>query len=149
MKKPIYKEKLRECGLRVTPQRLAVLEAVEVLNNHPTAEEVTQFIHKNHPYIASGTVYKTLETLVEKDIIKRVKTDRDIMRYDSVTIWHHHLYCAYSERIEDYYDDELNHLLEDYFNRKKIEGFDIEEIKLQIIGKFPECNQEKHKRRKN
>ncbi|MBE0677126.1 MAG: transcriptional repressor, partial [Bacteroidales bacterium] len=69
-----YRIKLRERGLKVTPQRLAVFEAVDMLHDHPTAEEVGQFIRKKYPDIATGTVYKTLETLVEKDILKRVKT---------------------------------------------------------------------------
>jgi len=49
---------------------------------------------------------------------------------------HHHLYCAESERIEDYDDTELNTLLKDYFIHKQIPGFEIQDIKLQIIGKF-------------
>ncbi len=141
--------RLKKSGLRITPQRMAVLEAVECLQNHPTAEDVIQFIRLKNPDIATGTVYKTLDTLVEKEIIKRVKTERDTMRYDSVTAWHHHLYCIYSERIEDYYDDELNRLLTEHFRKRRIEGFDIEEIKLQIIGKFPECNPDKHNKSKN
>lgn len=125
---------------------MAVLEAVNVLGNHPSADEVSQYIRQNHPNIATGTVYKTLDTLVEKGIIRRVKTEHGILRYDPVTASHHHLYCAVSERIEDYNDDELNRLLEEYFTRKKIRGFSIDEIRLQIIGRFPECDPEKHKR---
>jgi len=49
---------------------------------------------------------------------------------------HHHLYCSESDRIEDYVDDDLNTMIEEYFKQKKISGFQIEDIKLQIIGKF-------------
>lgn len=139
-----YKIILKKMGLKVTPQRLAVLQAVTTLHSHPTADEIGQFIRKEYPNIGTGTVYKTLDTLVEKGIIRRVKTDQGLLRYDPVTKSHHHLYCAISERIEDYYDEELNTMLEDYFRRKKIRGFDIEEIRLQIIGRFPECDPEKH-----
>lgn len=145
MKTSDYETKLKECGLKVTPQRLAVLEAVTVLLDHPTADEIGQFIRKKYPNIGTGTVYKTLDMLVEKGIIRRVKTERGLLRYDAITESHHHLYCAISERIEDYYDDDLNKLLEDYFSRKKINGFHIDEIRLQIIGRFPECDIEKHK----
>jgi len=131
-----YKTELRERGLKVTPQRLAVLEAVNILHDHPTADEVGSFIRKMYPNIATGTVYKTLETLVDKDIIIRVKTDRDIMRYDAVTKLHHHLYCKDSGQIKDYFDDELNRILKDYFKKNKIKKFRIEEIKLQITGSF-------------
>ncbi len=130
------KEKLKEAGLKVTPQRLAILEAVYRLNNHPTAENITQYIREAHPSIATGTVYKVLETLVDNHLINKVKTDRDVMRYDGVMDRHHHLYCSESDRIDDFQDDELDRMLEDYFQQKEIPGFKIEEIKLQIKGKF-------------
>jgi Fur family transcriptional regulator, peroxide stress response regulator len=127
---------LKEKKLKITPQRIAVLEAVIELGNHPTADNITESIKTNHPNIAVGTVYKTLETFVENGIVKKVKTDRDIMRYDAILEKHHHLYCVKSDRIEDYYDDELNQLIEKYFKKKKIKNFNIEDIKLQIIGNF-------------
>ena len=136
MNSTVLKDRLIENGLKVTPQRIAVLEALYSLNNHPAAEKVIDFVRKNHPHIATGTVYKVLETLAEKNIIKRVKTDKDVMRYDAILNKHHHLYCSKSDRIEDYFDENLDSLLKNYFRKKKILGFKIEEIKLQINGKF-------------
>jgi len=127
---------LSEKNLKVTPQRLAVLEAIRKLKNHPTAENVIDFIRKNHPNIALGTVYKVLDTFVEKHIIKKVKTDKGIMRYDGVMENHHHLYCEESDRIEDFFDEKLNNIIDDYFKNKKIPNFKIKDVKLQIIGKF-------------
>jgi Fur family transcriptional regulator, peroxide stress response regulator len=127
---------LKKAGLKITPQRIAVFEAVIELKNHPTAEQVIDFIKANHPNIATGTVYKTLDTFVEKGMIKKVKTDRDIMRYDAMTDPHHHLYCAKSDRIEDFNDPDLQKLIEKWFETHKIPGFAIEDIKLQIIGEF-------------
>jgi len=123
-------------GLKITPQRITVLEAVMKMNNHPTADHIIEYIQKNHPNIAIGTVYKILETFVDKKLIKKVKTDKDIMRYDAVMDKHHHLYCAESDKIEDYFDEKLDKLLEDYFTKKNIPDFQIDDIKLQIIGKF-------------
>lgn len=130
------KNKLIVKGLRVTPQRLSIFGAIIKLNNHPTAEEIIGFIKKNHPNIATGTVYKVLDTLVENALIRKVKTDRDIMRYDAVMENHHHLYCSESDRIEDYNDEELNKIIAEYFENMGIPDFRIEDIKLQIIGKF-------------
>ena len=128
--------RLAEAGLKVTPQRVAVLEAVILLKNHPSAEGVIDFIREHHPNIATATVYKILDALVENNLIKRVKTERGIMRYDAVMESHHHLYCSDSERIEDYSDNDLTILLNDYFKKKEIPGFRVEDIKLHIIGKF-------------
>jgi Fur family transcriptional regulator, peroxide stress response regulator len=130
------RNKLIEKRLKVTPQRIAILEAIVQLNNHPTAENIIEFIRKNHPNIATATVYKVLDALVENRIIKKVKTEKDIMRYDAFLENHHHLYCSDSDRIEDYLDEELNEILEKYFERKGIPDFKIEDIKLQILGKF-------------
>lgn len=115
---------------------MAVLEAFRHLANHPAADKIIEFIRKNHPNIATGTVYNTLETFVEKGIVKKVKTDRDVMRYDHIVDQHHHLYCSESDRIEDYFDDELNGIIQEYFEKKEIPNFEIEDIKLQIRGKF-------------
>jgi len=127
---------LKDCGLKVTPQRIAVFDAVINLNNHPTAENITEFIKTNHPNIATGTVYKTLETLIICGIIKKVKTDSDVMRYDAIIEKHHHLYCFESDRIEDFFDEDLDRIIEEYLKKKKIPNFKIEDIKLQIIGRF-------------
>ena len=133
------RERLSEKGLKITPQRIAILEAINELDGHPTAENIIEFIRRNHPNVAIGTVYKVLETLIENDLIKKVTTDRNIMRYDGVMTDHHHLYCAECDKIRDYIDDELNQLLKDYFSNKDIEGFHPGEFILQIKGTFDEC----------
>jgi len=123
-------------GLKVTPQRLVIIKALFEIQNHPTADIVIDFIKKNHPNIAVGTIYKTLETFVEKGIIKKVKTEKDIMRYDVETKSHHHLYCDECDYIENYFDEELDSLLKDYFSKKDLHQFDIKEINLQIVGNY-------------
>ena len=129
-------EMMNKKGLRITPQRLAVLDTVRELKSHPTAENVLDYIKSHHPNIATGTVYKTLDTFVKKGIIKKVNTEKNIQRFDSVLEKHHHLYSPSTDRIEDYFDDELDNIIKEYFIKKKIKGFKIEEIKLQINGKF-------------
>jgi Fur family transcriptional regulator, peroxide stress response regulator len=130
------RNKFSEKGLKITPQRLVILEAIYKLNNHPTADCIIEYVRELHPNIAIGTVYKVLDTLVENGLIRKVKTDKDIMRYDAILEKHHHIYYTDSDRIEDYFDDELNEMLEKYFKEKKIPDFKIEDIRLQIIGKY-------------
>lgn len=130
------RNKFAEKGLKITPQRVVILEAIYILNNHPTAENIIEYIRESHPNIATGTVYKVLETLVENGLIKKVTTDKDIMRYDGIIENHHHLYCSECNLIEDYNDEELDKLLHNHFKNKNIKGFKIEDIVLQIRGTF-------------
>ena len=136
MKREEHSIDLKDSNLKVTPQRIAVLEALNKLRDHPTADKIKEYVVKNHPNIAVGTIYKTLETFVEKGLVKKVKTEQDVMRYDAILDKHHHLYCEDTERIEDFFDDKLNAMLEDYFKKKKIPNFKVKDIKLQIIGTF-------------
>ncbi len=133
------RSKLSERGIKITPQRIAILEAVYKSNNHPSAEDIIEYIKDSNPNIAKGTVYKVLETLVLNDLIRKVKTDKDIMRYDGIVENHHHLYCSKCDLIEDYKDAELDNILKDYFKDRSIEGFRIEEIILQVRGTFDKC----------
>lgn len=128
--------KLSEKGLRVTPQRIAILGAIIKLDNHPTAENIIEYIKKNHPNISVGTVYKVLDSFVENSLLKKVKTESGIMRYDPLLANHHHLYCEKTDRIEDFKDEKLDELINAYFNKKGIENFKIQDIKLQITGTF-------------
>jgi Fur family peroxide stress response transcriptional regulator len=136
MKKEKHGIDLKDSNLKVTPQRVAVLEALNNLKDHPTADKIKEYVVKNHPNIAVGTIYKTLETFVEKGLVKKVKTEKDVMRYDAILDNHHHLYCEATERIEDFFDNQLNEMLEEYFKKKRIPNFKVKDIKLQIIGTF-------------
>ena len=130
------RDQLAESGLKVTPQRIAVYDALLNINDHPTAEMIKEYISKKNPSISQGTVYKTLEAFVDKGLITKVKTENDIMRYDPVIKKHHHLHDQKTDSIYDYYDDELNQLIYNHLKKKKIKNFKVEDIKLHIIGEL-------------
>jgi Fur family peroxide stress response transcriptional regulator len=129
-------EKLKQKGLRITPQRVAIFEAIIKLKNHPTADNIVGYIKKKHPNISTGTVYKVLDSLIENDLLKKVKTENGVMRYDPFLTNHHHIYCADADRIEDFEDAELDKLITNYFEIKKIKNFKIQNINLQITGTY-------------
>jgi len=128
---------IQQTGLKVTPQRVSVIQALDTLN-HPRAEEIYREVSLQIPGLSPTTVYNTLEALVVHNLVRKVLTDADVMRYDAVHEHHHHLYCIQSDRMDDYFDPELDQLLQQYFDRKKISGFRLKEIKLQLMGEFDE-----------
>ncbi len=134
------RELIASRGLKVTPQRVIVLHSLHRLRSHPAAENLIEYIRSEQPNIAIGTIYYILETFTEKGLIRKVKTERDVMRYDAILDKHHHLHYTDSDRIADYYDEDLNIILEKYFKQKKIPNFKIEEINLHITGHYADSN---------
>jgi len=131
------KSRLMDKGLKVTHQRLSILEAIFALDNHPTADQIIEHLKPNNPALATGTVYKVLDTLVENGLVTRVKNDKDVMRYDAdVDNQHHHVYCSDCDVIMDYESKELDDMLREFFSKNGIDNFEIDGIKLQIHGKF-------------
>ena len=130
------REKLKSKGLKITPQRISVLEAIYTLQDHPAAEQIIDFVHQKNPNIATGTVYKTLDTLVKNGVITKFRTEGEAARYDCILTHHHHLFSSDSDHIEDYENEKLDRLLSDFFKEHSIPNFEIKSIKLQIKGRF-------------
>jgi Fur family ferric uptake transcriptional regulator len=84
---------LREHGVQVTAQRLAVLRAVEA-RPHGTADEIAEEVRADIGAISRQAVYDALGVLVEKGIIRRVQPAGSPALYeDRVSDNHHHLIC--------------------------------------------------------
>lgn len=130
------REMITDAGLKITPQRLIVLKSLIEMNNHPSADQILSYVRRINPDISTGTVYHILEVFAEKGVIKRIKTEDGIQRYDAIRSDHHHIYCTDTNKIEDYYDKELSILLRQHFSKRGIQGFDIEEISVNIKGKY-------------
>ena len=95
---------LREHGLQVTYQRLAIYQALCHTHDHPSAEAVYQKVRKRFPMISLGTVYKTLERFYNVGLIERVSPMTDVARYDATVDPHHHAVCVNCQAILDVMD---------------------------------------------
>ena len=92
---------LREHGLQVTYQRLAVYQALYFTKEHPNAETIYQQVRKRFPMISLGTVYKTLERFHEVGLIRRVSPLTEVARYDAKTSPHVHMVCLECQSVQD------------------------------------------------
>jgi len=136
MKQDNIGNRLKNNGLRVTPQRRAVLEALLQNKNHPDADALVTIVREQHPNIAVGTIYHILDNLVQKGIINKVQTEQNVVRYDAMVEPHIHLYSKEENRIEDFMDEELLALIKEHLKKKEIKNFSIKDINLQLIGAF-------------
>jgi Fur family transcriptional regulator, peroxide stress response regulator len=103
-----FYDKCRQSGLSVTPQRLAVYEALINDEKHPNPNTIYKRVISDFPMISFATVYKTLETFEQKKIISKVTTLHNTLRYDPITEQHHHIICTKCKKIFDLQSDKLN-----------------------------------------
>lgn len=94
-------DRLRESGYRLTPQRVAIIQALLERPDHPSAEDLYRQVSAHFPMISLATVYKTLETL--KDLGEAAEiTLADRVRYDGNTRPHVHLVCEKCHSVTDW-----------------------------------------------
>ena len=78
-----FKNLLKEKGLKMTRQRLVVLEALaDCPQQHLTAEEIYERVKAANPDIGLATVYRTVQLLVELDLIERINLDVGFVSYE-------------------------------------------------------------------
>jgi Fur family peroxide stress response transcriptional regulator len=94
-------EKFRHLGIKLTPQRLAVLQYLEGNKDHPSAEDIYRVLHKRFPTMSLATVYNALSTLKEKGGVLELTLDPERKRYDPDIRHHDHLICRSCRRIVD------------------------------------------------
>ncbi|RIJ37042.1 Fur family transcriptional regulator [Pontibacter oryzae] len=128
-------QQISASGLKATSQRIVVFEAMAALHGqHPTAEEVYQHLHAANPSISLGTVYKTLDTFVEAELIRRVLSEEGGKRYDAGMSPHSHIYCSNTKEIIDFEDEELEKLLAAFFSQHRLENFELKGFSVQLTG---------------
>ena len=122
-------------GLKATHQRIVVYEAlIELHGRHPVAEEVYQHLKPANPSISLGTVYKTLDTFAETDLVRKVLSEGGGKRFDANTTAHSHIYCSNTKEIIDFEDDELEQLLQEFLQKRTLSNFEIRSFSVQLTG---------------
>ena len=94
-------KKYRAIGLKLTPQRLAILDYLDGNREHPSAEDIYRAVSKRFPTMSFATVYNTLEVLKKKGNVLELTVDADKKRFDPNIAPHHHLICLRCKRIVD------------------------------------------------
>jgi Fe2+ or Zn2+ uptake regulation protein len=94
-------QRLRDRGIAVTPQRLAVMASLQNRRDHPSAEHIYQEVRRQLPTISFNTVYKALEVLCQKGMVLKVNPLHEVARYDGMTKHHAHLICQRCQLIID------------------------------------------------
>ncbi len=127
---------LREHGIPVTAQRLAVMRAVSV-RPHGTVEAIAGEVRTSIGAISQQAVYDALGMLVKKGLIRRIQPAGSPARYEArIHDNHHHLICRTCGKTEDV-DCAVGHA--PCLTPSEHFGFEIEEAEVIYWGTCPAC----------
>ncbi len=127
---------LRERGLQVTAQRLAVLRAVSA-KPHATADEIAEDVRAIIGAISRQAVYDALAILVDKGLLRRIQPARSPALYeDRVDDNHHHVICRICGKTTDV-DCAVGE--RPCLTAADDQGYEIDEAEVIFWGKCPEC----------
>ncbi|WP_290429016.1 peroxide-responsive transcriptional repressor PerR [Ectobacillus sp. JY-23] len=129
-------EVLKSTGVRITPQRHAVLEYLVASMSHPTADEIYKALEGKFPNMSVATVYNNLRVFKEVGIVKELTYGDASSRFDYVTGHHYHVICEDCGKIVDFPYQGL-----DEIEAKAAEqtGFLIKNHRLELYGVCPDC----------
>ena len=128
---------LKRSGVRITPQRHAVLEYLLTSMSHPTADDIYKALEKKFPNMSVATVYNNLRILREIGLVRELTYGDDSSRFDSNMQDHYHIICESCGKIVDFHYptlDEIESLAE------KVSGFEISHHRMELYGKCEQCS---------
>jgi len=129
-------DQLKEKGLKITPQRLAIIDAlVENRQAHPGAKLIFTEARKKAKRVSFSTVYATLHEFAENGLIKSLEFDRKENRYDGNLSEHINLICRRCGAIIDY---NLPPTIEPRDIARKA-GFVVTDARMEYYGYCRDC----------
>ena len=138
-----FRNLLKSHGLKVTPQRLAVHNAMLSLV-HASAESVSQYIAATgERQISVSSVYNILNQMAELGIYRKRLSSDSTLYFDAVPANHIHLYNYVSNEFKDIQDPELLAQVEETIKRHRYRGLKVERVEVNVI-----CHPSRKKRQK-
>lgn len=131
------KAALRQRGLRMTPQRQLILDAVVSMRGHVSADQVYQQVVRAFPDVNISTVYRTLEVLEELGVVRHTHFHDGVAQYERTdAAQHHHMVCSRCGA-EAEVDVEVLQPLADELKRRY--GFEADLAHSAIVGVCRAC----------
>ncbi|HCT0343476.1 TPA: peroxide-responsive transcriptional repressor PerR [Staphylococcus pseudintermedius] len=129
---------LREAGVRITPQRQAILNFLIKAESHPTADEIYQSLSPDFPSISVAMIYNNLKVFKKTGIVKELTYGDASSRFDFDTQNHYHVICEKCGKIVDFHYP-LLHEVEQL--AQHVTEFDVTHHRMEIYGVCQSCKE--------
>ena len=134
-----FKTVLQRNGLKITPQRITVLEEIIKDKGHRESEDIYLAIKKiSKTHVSRATVYRTLNILVQNQFVRKLNLGDGRERYESKinSLHHDHLICVMCRKIVEFVDSDIEMLQEKIAKKYQ---FSLTRHVHQLFGICKEC----------
>jgi Fur family ferric uptake transcriptional regulator len=125
-------------ALKLTKQRKIILEELQKVRSHPSANEVYALVRRRLPRISLATVYRNLELLAAAGLIQKLALAGSQMRFDGTVDNHCHIRCLKCERVDDVALEPFP-LIEE--TSATLNGYQLVGQRLEFFGICPGCQE--------
>jgi Fur family peroxide stress response transcriptional regulator len=129
-------EKLKATGVRMTPQRHAILEYLLSTKSHPTADEIYKALEKDFPNMSVATIYNNLRLFKEAGLVRELTYGDASSRFDANMSDHYHVICRRCGKITDF---KYPPLIEVEEEAAKKTGFQVDSHRMEVYGLCADC----------
>lgn len=131
------RERAARRGLRMTPQRDALLHVLSTMTHHPTADELSRAVRRRLPAVSTATVYRNVQQLAAAEVISRLERASDVIRYDANPAAHHHFICTACGQVEDVYLETVRYRIDR--RRTGFRASGVTSCEVQLRGLCRRC----------
>ncbi|GIP45183.1 transcriptional repressor [Paenibacillus sp. J45TS6] len=129
-------EQLKTTGVRITPQRHAILNYLMESMGHPTADEIYRALEPQFPSMSVATVYNNLKMFTQAGMVRELTYGDNSSRFDANIAEHYHIICEKCGTIKDFSYPSLHDVEE---KAAACTDFEVHGHRLELYGVCKSC----------
>jgi Fur family peroxide stress response transcriptional regulator len=127
---------LQRAGVRLTPQRLMIVDVLVDNRTHPTIEQIFATARMKYPTLSLATVYHTIDLLAKHGLVLELRGSKDGLRCDPDIAPHAHAYCTSCNAV---YDITLPAAYA--IDEGSLDGFRATRVDISLYGECRGCRE--------
>ncbi|WP_010277358.1 Fur family transcriptional regulator [Paenibacillus senegalensis] len=129
-------DKLKNSGIRMTPQRYAILSFLLDSKEHPTADDIYKALEDRFPSMSVATVYNNLKVFIESGLVRELTFGDNSSRFDADMSNHYHAQCEKCGVIVDFHYPTLTAIEQ---TAAEETGFVVKGHRVEVFGICRSC----------
>ena len=130
-------QQLKTMGVRMTPQRHAILTFLLGTMSHPTADDIYKALSPRFPSMSVATVYNNLKVFIEAGLVREMTYGDHSSRFDADLSDHYHALCEKCGKLVDFAYRPLDDLEK---AAGELTGFKVKSHRVEVYGICSDCS---------